>query len=40
MDKLEYILLITGFQAPELPAPGSSPAPSPTPAASSSPAGS
>lgn len=40
LDKLEYILVITGFQAPELPAPGSSPAPSPTPAASSSPAGS
>jgi rod shape-determining protein MreC len=40
LDKLEYVLVITGFQAPELPAPGSTPAPSPTPASSASPAGS
>jgi rod shape-determining protein MreC len=39
LDTLEYVLVITGFQAPELPAPGSTPAPtpSPTPAPSSSP---
>ena len=37
LDKLEYVLVITGFQAPELPAPGSSPAPSPAGSASPSP---
>jgi rod shape-determining protein MreC len=40
LDKLEYVLVITGFQAPELPAPGSTPAPSPSSSPSSSPAGS
>jgi rod shape-determining protein MreC len=40
LDKLEYVLVITGFQAPELPAPGSTPGPTPTPLASATPVGS
>ena len=34
LDKLEYVLVITGFRSPELPPPGSTPAPSPSPSAS------
>lgn len=39
LDKLEYLLVITGFSAPEVPPPGSTPSPglSPSPSASPSP---
>lgn len=37
LDKLEYVLVITGFRAPELPPPGTSPEPTLSPAASPSP---
>ncbi len=41
LDKLEYLLVITGFRAPELPPPGSTPepsaSPSPTPTATTAP---
>ena len=40
LDKLEYVLVIVGFQVPELPVPGSSPNPSTSPSPASSPAGS
>jgi rod shape-determining protein MreC len=36
LDKLEYVLVITGFRAPDLPPPGSTPGPSPTPSPSAS----
>jgi rod shape-determining protein MreC len=37
LDKLEYVLVITGFRAPDLPPAGSTPAPSPGPTTSPSP---
>ena len=34
LDQLEYVLVITGFRAPDLPAPGSTPEPSASPSSS------
>jgi rod shape-determining protein MreC len=38
LDKLEYVLVITGFSVPEVPPAGSTPSPSATPSASPTPA--
>ena len=40
LDKLEYVLVITGFSAPELPPAGSTPSPSATPTSEASPSSS
>jgi rod shape-determining protein MreC len=37
LDKLEYVLVITGFHAPEVPPPGSTPSPGPSPTPGSTP---
>jgi rod shape-determining protein MreC len=40
LDKLEYILVISGFSVPELPAPGAGPSPSAAPSSSEAPSAS